>query len=54
MTEYKPSGALFRVDENKRKSEKSPNYTGTLELSREVGLDLYNQITADNTADRAK
>ena len=54
MTEYNPSGALYRVDESKRKSEKSPNYTGPLELSREVVLDLYNQITANNTADRAK
>ena len=27
---YAPSGALFSVDEEKRKSEKSPHYQGTV------------------------
>jgi|TARA_X000001388_G_scaffold40351_1_gene28402 hypothetical protein len=41
---YPPSGALFTVDEAKRKHEKSPNYQGDFELSREVVEDLYRQI----------
>ena len=39
-TKYPPSGALFTVAENKRKSEKSPHYQGDFELSREVVEDL--------------
>ena len=37
---YAPSGALFSVDEEKRKNEKSPHYQGNFELSREVIDDL--------------
>ncbi len=51
---YPPSGALFTVDEEKRKSEKSPHYQGDFELPREVVEDLYKQIQSDPTADRAK
>ena len=41
---YPPSGALFTVAEDKRKSEKSPHYQGDFELSREVVEDLHRQI----------
>ena len=41
MSNYPPSGALF-VNEKKR-SEKSPDYTGKLELSDEVVNDLVAQ-----------
>ena len=51
---YAPSGALFSVDEEKRKSEKSPHYQGNFELSREVIDDLVQQLQDDPTTDRAK
>ena len=51
---YPPSGALFTVAEDKRKSEKSPHYQGDFELPREVVEDLYKQIQSDPTTDRAK
>ena len=51
---YPPSGALFTVDEEKRKNERSPHYQGDFELPREVVEDLYKQIQSDPTTDRAK
>lgn len=41
---YPPSGALFTVDDAKRRSEKSPHYQGDFELSREVVEDLNRQL----------
>ena len=51
---YAPSGALFTVDEGKRKSEKSPQYQGNFEIGREVIDDLVEQLRNDPTIDRAK
>jgi hypothetical protein len=42
MSNYDPSGALFV--NSKKKSEKSPDYTGKLELSDEVVNDLVSQM----------
>lgn len=41
MTEYPPSGSLFEA--RNKKSEKSPDYTGYMELSHEVVDDLIKQ-----------
>jgi len=41
MTEYPPSGSLFEA--RNKKSDKSPDYTGYMELSNEVIDDLIKQ-----------
>jgi len=42
MSNYGPSGALFPAKQ--KKSEKSPDFTGKLELSNEVVNDLISQM----------
>jgi hypothetical protein len=42
MSNYGPSGALFPTKE--KKSEKSPDFSGKLELSDEVVNDLISQM----------
>ena len=42
MSQYPPSGVLFT--NNRKRSEKSPDYTGKLELSDEVLQDLMSQM----------
>lgn len=42
MSNYGPSGALFPAKQ--KKSEKSPDFTGKLELSDEVVNDLISQM----------
>ena len=43
MTDYPPSGVLF--SNNKKKTEKQPDFTGDLELSDEVVNDLVDQMS---------
>ena len=43
MTDYPPSGVLF--SNNKKKSEKQPDFTGDLEVSDEVVNDLVDQMS---------
>jgi len=43
MNDYPPSGVLFQND--RKKSEKSPDYTGQIELSDEVVSDLVEQMS---------
>jgi hypothetical protein len=43
MNDYPPSGVLFQND--RKKSEKSPDYTGQIELSDEVVNDLVEQMS---------
>jgi len=43
MNDYPPSGVLFQND--RKKSEKSPDYTGQIELSDEVVNDLVDQMS---------
>ena len=42
MSNYGPSGALFPAKQ--KKSDKSPDFTGKLELSNEVVNDLISQM----------
>ena len=50
-SQYPPRGTLGR---NKYKdAENKPDYTGKLEISKEVVLDLVNQLKADPSLDRA-
>ena len=42
MSQYPPSGVLFT--NNRKRSDKSPDYTGKLELSDEVLQDLTSQM----------
>jgi len=42
MSQYPPSGVLFT--NNRKRSDKSPDYTGKLELSDEVLQDLMSQM----------
>ena len=42
MSQYPPSGVLFT--NNRKRSDKSPDYTGKLELSDEVLQDLVAQM----------
>jgi len=43
MNDYPPSGVLFQND--RKKNEKSPDYTGQIELSDEVVNDLVDQMS---------
>ncbi len=44
MSQYPASGVLFSND--RKQSERQPDYTGSIEIDQETVLDLYNQLNS--------